>query len=100
MLAVAMLDRGRGDHFGVKPRPLGQLPVKIPAMTVRPVHHGRNHELFCFIAKIRSCVAQCAPFIAASRGSMDPWYPPHGPAWNLDLYAPQAFRVGPPAPHI
>jgi hypothetical protein len=37
-----MNDRIGNNHLGVEQGPLAQLPVKEPAMPVRPVHHGRS----------------------------------------------------------
>ncbi len=34
--------RIRNDHFCVKPNAIGQQPVKVPTMPVRPIHHGRH----------------------------------------------------------
>ena len=42
LLAIAMDRRLVDNHLGVQQRMPRQLPVKIPAMTIRPVDHGRN----------------------------------------------------------
>ena len=41
---TAVAQSAGGHHLGVQPRMLGQQAVKVPAMTVGPVHHGRNAE--------------------------------------------------------
>ena len=49
-LPIAMDHGPGGYHFGIKQRVPAQLPVKRPAMTIRPVHHGRDGEFMCLVS--------------------------------------------------
>jgi hypothetical protein len=40
--AVAMEDRGGGDHLGIDARPTREQAMEEPAMPVGPFHHGRD----------------------------------------------------------
>jgi hypothetical protein len=46
-VAVAMDDRVGDDHLGIEQRPFRQLPVKVPAVTIRPIHHRRDGIFMC-----------------------------------------------------
>ena len=48
---VAVNQRAGGHHFGVKQRVLGQQTMKIAAVPVGPIHHGRNRQLACETAR-------------------------------------------------
>ena len=39
---IAMHQRARGHHLGVQQRILAEQAVKVTAMSVGPVHHGRH----------------------------------------------------------
>src|SRR5262245_1805023 len=41
-LLIAAQDCGGGDHLGVEQRVRREAAQEVPAMTVGPIHHGRN----------------------------------------------------------
>jgi hypothetical protein len=41
---IAVQERTGSDHLGVEQRVAREQTVKVPAMPVRPIHHGRNAE--------------------------------------------------------
>jgi hypothetical protein len=41
---VAMDKRARGDHLGVEPGVRADLAQEVPAVPIRPIHHGRNGD--------------------------------------------------------